>query len=39
MLNIEFKENLDDKIYELIDTEFNKYAIKNKRNGKCGNVN
>ena len=29
MLIIEFKENLDDKIYELIDTEFNKYAIKN----------
>lgn len=29
MLNIEFKENLDEKIYELIDTEFNKYAIKN----------
>lgn len=29
MLNIEFKENLDDEICELIDDEFNKFADKN----------
>ena len=29
MLNIEYIENLDEKFYQLIDDEFNKYAIKN----------
>lgn len=29
MLNIEYKENLDESFYEIIDSEFNKYAIKN----------
>ena len=29
MLEIEYKENLDEKYYEMIDTEFNKYATKN----------
>ena len=29
MINIEFKENLDDEICELIDEEFNKFAEKN----------
>ena len=29
MLNIEYKENLDDKFYAIIDSEFNKYALKN----------
>lgn len=29
MINIEFKENLDDEICELIDVEFNKFAEKN----------
>ena len=29
MINIEFKEKLDEKLYDLIDEEFNKYAIKN----------
>ena len=29
MINIEYKENLDEKFYNLIDTEFNKFANKN----------
>ena len=29
MLNIEYIENLDEKFYQLLDDEFNKYAIKN----------
>lgn len=29
MVNIEYKENLDDEICELIDDEFNKFADKN----------
>ena len=29
MLNIEYEENLDEEIYKIINTEFNKYAIKN----------
>ena len=29
MLNIEYKENLDEEIYKIIDTEFNKFANKN----------
>jgi len=29
MLNIEYKENLDERFYEIIDTEFNKFATKN----------
>ena len=29
MISIEFKEKLDEKLYDLIDEEFNKYAIKN----------
>lgn len=29
MINIEFKENLDNEICELIDDEFNKFAEKN----------
>ena len=29
MIEIEFKENLDEKYYEIIDKEFNKYAEKN----------
>jgi len=29
MIEIEYKENLDEKHYEMIDTEFNKYATKN----------
>lgn len=29
MINIEHKENLDEKFYNLIDTEFNKFANKN----------
>ena len=29
MLNIEYKENLDEEFYKIIDTEFNKYADKN----------
>ena len=29
MINIEYLENLDDKIYKLIDAEFNKFATKN----------
>ena len=29
MLNIEYKEELDEEFYQMIDTEFNKYAIKN----------
>jgi len=29
MLNIEYKENLEEKFYEIIDTEFNKFAAKN----------
>lgn len=34
MLNIEYKENLNEEFYELIDGEFDKYAIKNEV--KCG---
>ena len=30
MLSIEYKENLDEKFYTIIDTEFNKFATKNK---------
>ena len=29
MLNIEYKENLDEEFYKIIGTEFNKFAIKN----------
>ena len=29
MLNIEYKENLNEEFYNIIDTEFNKYATKN----------
>ena len=29
MLNIEFKENLDEEFYNIIDKEFNKFAAKN----------
>ena len=28
MLEIEYKENLDEKFYDIIDKEFNKFAIK-----------
>ena len=28
MINIEYTENLDEKIYKTIDTEFNKFAIQ-----------
>lgn len=29
MINIEYKENLDEKFYKIIDTEFTKFATKN----------
>ena len=29
MIEVEYKENLDEGIYEIIDEEFNKFAIKN----------
>ena len=29
MIDIEYKKNLDEEFYEIIDTEFNKYANKN----------
>ena len=29
MINIEYKENLDEEFYSTIDTEFNKFASKN----------
>lgn len=29
MIDIEYKENLDEEIYKIIDTEFNKFATKN----------
>ena len=29
MLNIEYKDNLNEEFYKVIDDEFNKYAIKN----------
>ena len=29
MINIEYKENLNEELYKMIDTEFNKYATKN----------
>lgn len=29
MIDIEYKENLDEEFYKIIDTEFNKFAIKN----------
>ena len=29
MVEIEYQENLDEKFFEIIDLEFNKYAIKN----------
>ena len=29
MIEIEYKENLEEKYYEMLDTEFNKYATKN----------
>ena len=29
MINIEYKEELDEKYYKIIDTEFNKFATKN----------
>lgn len=29
MITIEYKENLDEEYYKLIDDEFNKFAIKN----------
>lgn len=28
MLNIEYKENLDEEFYKIIDDEFNKFAEK-----------
>jgi ribosomal protein S18 acetylase RimI-like enzyme len=28
-MNIEYKENIDEEVYKIIDEEFNKYAIKN----------
>ena len=28
-MNIEYKENLNEELYKMIDTEFNKYATKN----------
>lgn len=28
MINIEYKEKLDDELYDMIDLEFNKYAFK-----------
>ncbi len=29
MLKIEYQDNLDEEVYSLIDSEFNKFAIKN----------
>ena len=29
MIEIEYKENLNEEFYKLIDTEFNKFANKN----------
>ena len=29
MLNIDYKENLDEEFYKIIDDEFNKFAVKN----------
>ena len=29
MVNIEYKANLDEEFYKIIDEEFNKYALKN----------
>ena len=29
MLNIEYKENLNEEFYQIIDEEFNKFATKN----------
>lgn len=29
MINIEYKENLDEETYNMIDDEFNKFSIKN----------
>lgn len=29
MVNIEYKTNLDEEFYKIIDEEFNKYALKN----------
>ena len=29
MLNIEYKDNLEEEFYSMIDNEFNKFAIKN----------
>ena len=29
MLNIEYKESLDEEFYKIIDNEFNKFAVKN----------
>ena len=29
MLNIEYKENLEEEFYKIIDEEFNKFAVKN----------
>ena len=29
MIEVEYKENLDEGIYEIIDEEFNKFAVKN----------
>ena len=29
MLNIEYKENLEEEFYKIIDDEFNKFAVKN----------
>ena len=29
MIEVEYKENLDEEIYEIIDEEFNKFAVKN----------
>lgn len=30
MVNIEYKENLNDELYKVIDSQFNRFAIKNK---------
>ena len=32
MMNIEYKENLEEELYKVIDNEFNKFATKNEVN-------
>lgn len=32
MIDIEYKENLEEELYEMVDNEFNKYAEKNEVN-------